>query len=292
MPDRRVGDRYGYLRRTYRTTEAEEERLVAELWQRGSLGTQTLATDPGHCLLVAWFPQGAEPPDPPGFERLEEAVVADQDWLAPYRAWAQPFAVGRRLLIDPREPDAAPPEAEGRQLLRLPARTAFGTGSHETTRLVLEWLEDLDLAATDLLDVGTGSGILALAALLGGARRVVAIDVDPAAALIAGQYARANRLPAPEGRLLVLAGGVAALAPAPRFHWALVNVLPHRILPHAREVVARVRPQGRLVVSGMLVAEAPEVLAAWRRAGAEPLASRTAGEWQAWQLRRAGEEGR
>ncbi len=143
---------------------------------------------------------------------------------------------------------AAGPRAEGasgeRFVLAIPARTAFGVGSHESTRLAYELLESTPLAGKRVLDVGCGSGILAMAALLLGARAAVGFDFDPAAGLLAGQYARHNGL-APA----IFTGTVAALAaPASAdsaFEVVVLNVLPHEIAGRARPGDRPARPRRR-----------------------------------------------
>ncbi|HEY4593776.1 MAG TPA: 50S ribosomal protein L11 methyltransferase, partial [Thermoanaerobaculia bacterium] len=171
-----------HLRRIYVLPPDLEESAVALLWLAGTLGVQSTTDADGRVHLEAWFPLEAEPAEVlPGVELERQETVPDADWFAAWREKARPFPVGRTLYLDPREPDDVPIEIpDGRRLLRLPARAAFGTGSHESTALVLELLEDADLRGRRVLDVGTGTGVLSFAALLWGARSVVGFDVDPA----------------------------------------------------------------------------------------------------------------
>ena len=219
--------------------------------------------------------------------------------MAAYRAAAQPLAIGERLWVDPREPSAAetavaravastrqvaspsiPPFASrfrgverhralttagvpaGRTLVRVPARSAFGTGSHASTRLVLRLLERLPLAGATVLDVGTGSGILAIAAVALGARRAAAFDVDVAAALLAGQHARLNGMSA---RICCWAGGIDALRPGTQLDVVVANALPHELRDEQRRIVDAVRLGGDLLVSGIPFDEREEVMASWLR---------------------------
>jgi ribosomal protein L11 methyltransferase len=269
-----------YLRRTYAAPEPNRELLVAALWEAGTLGVE----EPGEGRdLVAWFTGAPGAVDlPAGAALVTEEWVPAADWLAGYRAAVQPLAVGERLWLDPREPAAVPGAVPaGRLPLRVPARTAFGTGSHASTRLLLRLLERSPVAGATVLDVGAGSGILALAALALGARGAWGLDVDLAAALLAGQHARLNRLGAS-----FWAGGLDALAAGARFDLVLVNALPHEVLAEAPAIAAAVAPSGRLVVSGVPAEQEATVLAGWQSLALR-LAERLAeDEWVAWVLAR------
>jgi ribosomal protein L11 methyltransferase len=252
----------------------------------------------GWIEIDAWFPadtsrETAEPGEAwreGGVELTAVEPVGETDWLAPWRAAAQPFEVGRRFLLDPREPDLPePPDAAeprspsgDRIVLRLPARAAFGTGSHESTRLALELLETAEVAGRSVLDVGTGTGILAFAALALGARRAAACDVDPVAAFHARDNRRLNGAALPAaGRFAVWAGGAAALSPGARFDLLLVNVLPERILGELPRLAAATAPGGALVYSGLVAEREAELAAAWAACGLAVRGRATAGGWVA-----------
>ena len=266
-----------------------EEVLTAELWSLGALGFEVKEAEPGRVRLDAYFPS----PLPlaladfdfsswrqRGAERLARESLADRDWLAGYRAAARPFDVGRRFRVDPRDPPGETPGGE-RITLQIPARTAFGTGSHASTRLVLGWIEDLDLSRCSILDVGTGSGILAFAAERLGAARVVGCDVDAQAVCIARANARRSGL-APG----LLAGGVAALAETVRFDLVLVNILPERFAHEVARLVALLAPSGRLISSGNLASRRDELLGCWADHGLALAGERRDGDWVAFLLRR------
>lgn len=273
-----------YLRRVYEVEAAREGELVAALGEAGTLGIEDVEGVGTRQRLAAYFAPGERPAVslPPGATLVEEALLPSADWMAPYRALAQPLATGNRLLLDPREPGGPPPEVPaGRLLLRIPARSAFGTGSHASTRLALVLLERLPLLGASVLDVGAGSGVLALAALALGARTVTGLDLDPAAALLAGQHARLNALPG-----AFWAGGLDALAPRARFDAVLVNALPHEVLPEAGRISTALAGKGRLVVSGVLASEAQPTLAAWEAHGLRPVDELAEEEWAAWTLAR------
>jgi len=280
--------------RTFSLPAELEELLAAELWSLGALGFEVHEAEAGRLRLDAWFPSPV-PPAMAGFElaawqergvrMLDCEAVAERDWLADYRAAAEPFDVGRGFRVDPRDPPGEAPAGE-RTTLRIPARTAFGTGSHESTRLVLEWLEDLDLAQRSVLDVGTGSGILAFAAEHLGASRVVGCDVDAGAVCIARGNARANGL-SPG----LFAGGVAALGASARFDLVLVNILPENIAGELPRLVRLLAPGGRLISSGNLADRRDELLARWARRGLALEAERYESEWVAFLLRRTARTG-
>ena len=264
----------------YRVSPEGEDLLVAQLWRYGTLGVETRDGGGEGVLVEAYF--AAEPPEDAvaavaGATVVESGVAPSTDWLAVWRESARPIRVGRRFLLDPREVDAALAEPGRRILLRLPARAAFGTGSHESTRLVLETMEGMALEGRRVLDVGTGTGILAFAALALGAKSAVAFDVDLVAPLLAAQNAALNGL-----RPVFFAGAIDALATTPRFDVALVNVIPEEIhdgLPALRALLA---PGGVGVFSGILRERGHSALRTLRRAGFRRLRSRAAGDWVAY----------
>jgi ribosomal protein L11 methyltransferase len=207
--------------------------------------------------------------------------IPEGDPLEAYRAASRPFAVGRRFWIDPGDPsDSLPPS--GRVALRLPASRAFGTGGHESTRLALAALEDQELTGRTVLDAGTGSGILALAASALGARLAVGCDIDAEAVLVArenvGRHAFGDRV-------RLLAGPLAGLDGA--FDVVVCNMLPEEIRPIARDLKRQVARGGRWIVSGIPVEREREV-AAKVVSKRYPLdARRQENEWLCLVLRRA-----
>lgn len=180
--------------------------------------------------------------------RVRHGLVTDipeEDPFEAYRAASRPFAVGGRFWIDPGPPSDAPPP-EGRIALRLPASRAFGTGGHESTRLALAALEDESIEGESVLDVGTGSGVLALAAAALGARQAVGFDSDVQAVFVA----RENLALHPFGdRVRLAACGPAAVRG--RFAVVVANLLPDELLPVRASVCALVAPKGKLIVSGI-----------------------------------------
>jgi ribosomal protein L11 methyltransferase len=268
-----------YVRHIYLVPPDREEMVSAELWEAGTLGIQTSAGPEGRVRMEAWFPEGGGPLEIGAELELAEPVP-ETDWFAAYRERAQPFPVAASLFVDPREPDEPLPEVpEGRRLLRLPARAAFGTGSHESTSLALELLEEADVRGRRVLDVGTGTGVLAFAALHFGARSVVGFDVDPASPFHARDNSRLNGL---HPRLF--AGRLAAIREKPLFDLALVNVVPEQILPEVPDLVRLLRPGAEAILSGILAERGRMVLDRMRGLGLAERDRREAGDWVAFRV--------
>lgn len=263
-----------------------EDELAGRLWQLGCLGSWGVPGESSGAVqrLHAVFAGDASPEEIRrsleeirGVRVVERSELPATDWNAAWRAAAQPIPIGDRFVVDPREPGDSPAAIEpgDRILLRLPIRTAFGVGSHESTRLALELLERSEPAGKRVLDVGTGTGILGFAALRLGAASVVAFDLDPAAALLLPAYMTLNDL-----RLRAFAGTLAALGPrAGAFDLALVNVLPHEIAGELARLLALLRAGGRLVLSGLLESEVEASLARLTPLGLREVDRRTAAEW-------------
>ncbi len=225
----------------------------------------------------------ADVPGLVGF-RWSERTVDEADWAQAWRAHFHPLRVGRRLLVAPTW--ESPRRFPGEVLLRLDPGMAFGTGTHASTVLCLEAVELLAPRGGHALDVGTGSGILAVAAALLGARRVTALDIDPVAVCVAKDNARANRV---DAVLDIRYGSLAdvrspALAPA---DWAVANLTADVLVGLAPELGRAVAPGGVLVASGVVATAQAEVQAALAAAGMPVCRSTWRDGWAAlWAVRR------
>jgi len=184
------------------------------------------------------------------------AEVADQDWE---RAWMDqyvPLQFGRRTFIVPwDQPLPAAAEVPDAAVLRLDPGLAFGSGTHPTTALCLEWLDGLDVREQAVLDFGCGSGILALAALKLGARAAVAIDNDPQALIATRDNAERNQLGAQIEVLLP------ADAPTRCYPVVVANILASALDALAPTLAAQVSPGGRIALSGILEGQQDALLA-------------------------------
>ena len=160
--------------------------------------------------------------------------------------------------------------------LRMVDGPAFGTGLHATTALCLEALDDevSTWHPMSALDIGTGSGVLALAALLAGVPRVVAIDIDADAVRVATENARLNRL---TSRLWLIRGGPEALSGT--YPLVLANVLTAPLIEMAPTLARRVTHNGRVVLSGIRSSVAADVESAYRRVGMRQIRAQTRDGW-------------
>jgi ribosomal protein L11 methyltransferase len=214
--------------------------------------------------------------DPSGCDLGVEAVP-DERWAERYQASLAPFDVGTRFRIHPsgRLPEEGDPG--GREPILLVPGRAFGTGEHPTTRLCVEALEDEVGAAERWVDLGTGTGVLAVAAWRCGAGSVEAVDDDPEAVAVARETFAANGL---EDVIAPRLGSIEALG-EDAAHGIVANIAAPFFLDPAtaRAALARLRGGGRLLASGILDYEAPAVEASLSRAGFSVRGRRTHPPW-------------
>ncbi len=218
-----------------------------------------------------------------GAREVDTGALPDADWLAEYRRLVTPRAVGRRFWIDPHPAAPTPPPGDRVHLLVEP-RQAFGTGSHESTALVLECLEQIDLQGKSVLDVGTGSAILALAAAALGAGSVIGFDIDLEAVFVARQTVGAQVVSYP---VALFAGPVAAIGAMPRFEVVLANLLPAQLDPILPDLKILLADAGELVVSGLLAGQRAATEAELWRFGLVAVGALGMGEWVALRCRHA-----
>ncbi|NLD53213.1 MAG: 50S ribosomal protein L11 methyltransferase [Burkholderiaceae bacterium] len=183
--------------------------------------------------------------------------VADRDWVSATQSQFEAMPVGRRLLV---LPSWRLEEAGGRDDDRVPIvidpGVAFGTGSHPTTHLCLEWLDAAELAGKRVIDYGCGSGILAIAAARLGAAEVSGRDIDPQALASAAENARAN------GVAIDIASS--STPPPPPADVVLANILSNPLKLLAPLLSSLVAPGGSLVLAGVLERQADEVADCYR----------------------------
>lgn len=274
-----------HLRWKLTVPDALEERLGDWLSERGASAFYREA-DPPHAFF-AYFPPGMAAPDPSGLAAFEGVALQasegfeDEDWLAKSREGFGRIEVGERFLIVPlwdRDPVPA-----GRVPVVVNPGLAFGTGGHETTRLCMELLEGL-AARGELkgpgLDVGAGTGILALAAHHLGARDLVAFDLDPdcgpAMDELIEMNAGALKCATPFSSFVGLLDDPRAKGP---WNLMLANILLETIQELLPAMVERLAPGGRLIASGILAEREDEAFLSLAAAGLHLLGARREGAW-------------
>jgi ribosomal protein L11 methyltransferase len=212
---------------------------------------------------------------------LRVRPVADIDWTDAWRDGYEPQRVGRVVIV-PSWLDE--PLGDGELELRLDPGMAFGTGLHPTTRACLRMLQKLEPMPPLILDVGSGSGILALAALRLGAQRAVCMDTDGEAVAATRENATRNGL---ADRVSVAHG---TLPPTPgddvRYPLIIANLVASALVELARPLAAHAAPQGTLIAAGIIAERGDEVAGALRAAGFNLVQRDDDGEWVALRLAR------
>jgi len=193
------------------------------------------------------------PDDALGDVRVEP--LEDRDWVRAWMEHFEPMRFGERLWIVPGGFEAPEPDAVN---IQLDPGLAFGTGTHPTTALCLEWLADTPLTGKTVIDYGCGSGILAIAALLLGAERAIACDIDPQALIATRENARKNRV---ADRLHCCDPDEVPDEPA---DLVIANILAGPLVELAPRLTALTRSGGRLVLSGVLESQLEAVEQAYR----------------------------
>jgi ribosomal protein L11 methyltransferase len=206
-------------------------------------------------------------------ERIVFREVADQDWE---RAWMdryQPMQFGRRLWIYPWNVEP-PGDNHQSTIVRLDPGLAFGTGTHPTTALCLEWLDGLDPVGKTVIDYGCGSGVLAIAALKLGAARAIGVDNDPQA--LAATRDNAARNDAADRLQVCLPGD---LSPDPQADVFVANILAGPLGELAPLFASLCKPGAPFAVSGILAGQENELLERYRDCGFVDLRATHREDW-------------
>jgi ribosomal protein L11 methyltransferase len=261
---------------------AGEERILSTLYLTASTGSTSTQN-----TVSAYF-------DSPEDRDAAAALFAEfetrpyererVDWLEKYQQSLEPLFIGEQFVVVP-DASLLKGRAEATPYaIIVPQEQAFGTGSHETTSLCIELLESLEVSGKRGLDVGAGSGILALAMHRLGAKKAIAFDNDTDAygAL------RDNRIRngVPDSAMPLFIGSVEALRGG-TFDVVTMNIIPEVILPLLPDVVPRFAEDARLLLSGILVIKRDDVVDAARAHGLTLIDERSRGEWWAGVFGRA-----
>lgn len=186
---------------------------------------------------------------------LSTANCAEEDWINNWKKYFHPIPVGNKLLIRPTWEEA--PET-GRTVLHLEPGLAFGTGTHETTRLCLELLEQYVSPGCDVLDVGCGSGILSVAALLLGAQKAVGVDIDELAVKTAVENAQINGV---RDRFTAICGNLTEQVSG-QYQVVVANIVADVIISLTQDIPAYLSPDAVYLMSGIIDSRESDVLAA------------------------------
>ena len=226
-----------------------------------------LQKDRTHTILHIYLEPQENPAEAIAFlqERLAAAGIGYtigtaacrmEDWINNWKKYFHPIEVGKKLLIQPSWEDLQ--DSRGRTVLHLEPGLAFGTGAHETTRLCMELLEDFVTPDAQVLDVGCGSGILSVAALLLGAKHATGVDIDALAVKTAVENAARNgvgdRFTGIHGSLTEKVSG--------QFDVVVANIVADVVIELTRDVTKCVKPGGVKLMSGIIDDREPDVLRA------------------------------
>lgn len=187
---------------------------------------------------------------------ISTAACVEEDWINNWKKYFKPINVGKKLLIRPTWEEEY--EAGERKVLHLEPGLAFGTGTHETTRLCMELLEEYVQPGYDVLDVGCGSGILSVAALLLGAQKAVGVDIDPLAVKTAVQNAEINHV---EERFTGICGDLTDKVSG-EYNIVVANIVADVIILLTKDIEQFMHPDTIYLMSGIIDTRENDVLAA------------------------------
>ena len=212
---------------------------------------------------------------------ITESETEDKDWINNWKQYFHQFYVDDILIIPSWE--EVKPEDQGKMIIHIDPGTAFGTGMHETTQLCMRQLKKYVTPETELLDVGTGSGILSIVSLKLGARHAVGTDLDPCAISATKENLEANDIP--EGSMDVMIGniiddpGVQEQVGFEKYDIVAANILAEVLVPLTPVIVHQLKKGGIYITSGIIDDKEETVVNAVKAAGLEVLEVTHQGEW-------------
>lgn len=213
---------------------------------------------------------------------IDIAVCRNQDWENNWKDYFKSIPVGKKLMIHPVWDDDFDPG--DRAVLDIEPGLAFGSGGHDTTRLCLEMMEDYVTRDTEFLDVGCGSGILSVSALLLGAKKAVAVDIDPLAVKKARENAELNGFD--ETRYTAIEGDLADKVTG-KYNVVAANIVADVIILFCSQVKEFMSDDAVFITSGIIDTREPDVLEAFKKYGFSIVERRERGGWLCFALKKS-----
>lgn len=278
---RRIPGQWWMLRCT--APRSAEDDLTGLLVYAGAGGTMTLPAGPRRIELTAWFDHESDAQA--GLTSIavhsgvrmatdHPEVVHDTGWLESTLRPRGPLVAGRYVVID--DPHAATALTATQLPILLPPGRAFGTGEHPTTAMCLELLGSVIRPGDEVLDLGTGSGILAIGAAKAGAARVLALDNDPHTVPVARENLELNDV---AQQVELMSGSLREIGKTRRFQLIVANIHRTALMRAARSLLTRLTPKGHAILSGFSPEDGCLLEARWRMVGGALAARRERGEW-------------
>ncbi len=215
-----------------------------------------------------------------GSLNMDQRSVSDESWTDVWKKYYKPFYAAEHLVVKPTWEDFSP--APGDRVIEIDPGMAFGSGTHETTGMCIAMLEETIRGGERVIDVGTGSGILAIAAGLLGAGHVLAVDIDPDAVRVAEENVSHNGL----GHVIDVRKGNLLDHVEQICDICVANIISDVIISFAKPLISHIVPGGLFLCSGIVKERSEEVRFALENAGYEILKTEFRGEWTAFMSRR------
>jgi ribosomal protein L11 methyltransferase len=281
---------YGFYVEDYSALEEE----IAAIAHTDLIDADLLARDRTRGAIHLYLPLAENPAEAVAFltarldaENIRHSItLADcraEDWENNWKQYFRATDIGEKLRIVPAWLQDETPADPQRVDLVIDPGLAFGTGNHATTRLCLELLETVVQAGDSVLDVGCGSGILGIVALLLGAGRVCACDIDPVAIRAARENAARNGQTAPQ--FLAVQGSLDAETAESKADLILANIVADVLIPLAHPISEHLNSGGKVILSGIIASREDEVIAAYAAQGLQVCARKETDGWVAIEVR-------
>ena len=262
--------------------------LEAEAWEIAHIDLideELLEKNREESIIHIYLEEGMNPQEAVSFlsDRLQDEGVSfkietdgcsEEDWADKWKAYFKPTPVGERLFIRPTWIDDY--DAGDRAILNIEPGAAFGTGTHDTTRLCLEVLDEIVTDSDTVLDIGCGSGILAIAAMLLGAQQGFGVDIDPVAVKTAAENGKMNGID--EDKLQFVCGDLADKV-TEKYSIVVANIVADIIKLFSTQVRAFMLPGAKFIASGIIDTRADEVCESLEGAGLKILRRIENGGW-------------